>query len=383
MIIQSRPPIASPPLRSCVKACPLDTVAAGTTPENAQMEKLRRLASSSEVADVLAGAACNVPEKVRSGPEAEQFDAMIRERIGQFQDRKGGATRLVHTQQLHGGKARIDWNPELEKHVNLFGSQPSEALVRISDASAEANPDGKSMYGFALELKGPSGDPTDLLFTGGTPRTEASQARDPEAQLALFNMLNPTSKLGGIANILWKVGPLAGPKMLLDVGKMRTDLDSLSDLTAWSRAPFGLQGKDGKQYVVKMRVAPTTPGEVSPGPQGETSSERLTRQFATQLRAGDARWNLEFQFMRPGENADDPRETWGGPWVKAGEVTLPRVTDEAAAARAAEEAEATKFNPWKSKEPTSRSRDKFVLRPWGEMNRARLVAYQASASYRG
>lgn len=382
-----------------------------TSPESSQLEQLRKMAqaqrpsqpdfpqlntappaswqSEADVQAILATAVCNPPEKVRSGPEAEKFDQFVREQITAFQERKataegGEKSRLVHREQLHGGAAQIHWNPNLEKFVNLFGTDPSNSLARISDAAANENPDGKTMYGFALELKGPTGELTDILLTGGTPKTEASQARDPEAQLALFNMLNPASKLGGLGRIIWDVGPLAGPKMLLDVARMRTDLDSLSDLTAWSRAPFGLQSKDGKQYVVKMRVAPVEgqARELSPGPEGETSSQRLTRRFANQLKEGEARWRLEFQFMQPGENAEDPRETWKGDWVQAGEVVFPQTTDEAEATRYAAAAEATKFNPWKGKEPTSRGSDKFVLRPWGEMNRARLVAYQTSAGNR-
>jgi len=409
MVIQPRfqTTSARPQQVRSAQAGPVDGLASSQpSPENAKMDQLRQMAQSQpapwpqlttappsswpseqEVQDVLKTAVCNVPEKVRTGVEAEKFDNFIREQITTFQERKAAAegtgekSRLVHREQLHGGAAQIHWNPNLEKFVNLFGTQPSNGLVRISDAAAGENPDGKSMFGFALEFKGPNGDPTDILLTGGTPRTEASQARDPEAQLALFNMLNPASKVGGIGRILWDVGPISGPKMLLDVARMRTDLDSLSDLTAWSRAPFGLQSKDGKQYVVKMRVVPVDGSkDVSPGPEGETSSQRLSRRFSNQLSEGEARWRLELQFMQPGESADDPRDTWKGDWLAAGEVVLPK-SDETSA-RYAEAAEATKFNPWKGKEPTSRSSEKFVFRPWGEMNRARLVAYQTSAGNR-
>jgi len=342
--------------------------------------------SREKIASVLAQAATHVPEQVRTGSEATQFDQHVAEQIKAFQQRKqaaegGEKSRLVHREQLHGGAAQIHWNPNMESLINLFGTDPSDALVRISDASALANPDGKTMFGFALEVKGPHGDPTDILLTGGTPRTEASQAKDPEAQLALFNMLNPSSKIGGLGRILADVGIVAGPRMLIDVALMRAELDSVSQLIAWSRAPFAVEGKDGKEYLVKMRVTPKT-ARLGRAQEGVTSAARLKAQFGHQLEQGEARWGLEFQFMQPGDNAYDPRETWRGPWLGAGEVALPQTQDRATAERFAALAENTNYNPWKGKTPESTSREKNVLRPWGELNRARLPAYRASQESR-
>lgn len=340
--------------------------------------------SSETIAAALATAATNVEEKVRTGLAAEKADDYIRRQILKFQAAKNTAegtqtgSRLVHREQLHGGGAEIHWNPNLNALINLFDKDSSQALVRISDAAAGANPDGKTMYGFALEIF--NGErPTDILLTGGSPKSEVSQAKSPEAQLALFNMLNPSSKVGGIGRILWEVGPIDGPKMLMDVGKMRTIHESLSDIEAWSRAPFAVTGKDGKEYLVKMRVKPTSqpePGQVT----GETTSEKQKSEFSSKLRTGDARWSLDFQFMQPGDDPHDPRSLWKGDWVTAAEVVLPKVTDEAEARQLAEAAQETKFNVWKGKEPYSTSPDKNVLRPWGELNRARLAAYQASAA---
>ncbi|MBT9582401.1 hypothetical protein IV102_03560 [bacterium] len=338
------------------------------------------------IQSTLSQSATNVPEKVRSGVGAEKADEYIRRQIGKFQQAqaaKEGTTqlnRLVHREQLHGGAAEVHWNPNLNKLINLFDKESMHSLVRISDASGAANPDGKTMYGFALEVY--NGDqPTDILMTGGTYRSEASQAKSPEAQLALFNMMNPSSKIGGIGRILWEVGPLDGPKMLVDVARMRTSHESISDITAWSRAPFAVTGKDGKEYLVKMRVVPTRQPETGQA-SGDTTSAKLKSEFASKLKTGDARWSLDFQFMQPGENAEDPRQVWQGPWIAAAEVVLPKVTDEGEAQRLAAAAEGVQFSPWKGKEPYSQSPDKNVLRPWGELNRGRLAAYQASANNR-
>lgn len=346
--------------------------------------------SEEQLASTLEQAATNVPEKVRSGAAAQRADEYIRRQITKFQERKAEAegtqgpapmTRLVHREQLHGGAAEIHWNPAMNKMLKLFNQETMQGLVRISDASGAANPNGKTMYGFALEMYGNDGQPTDILLTGGTARTEASQAKTPEAQLALFNMLNPSSKVGGLGRILWDVGPIDGPKMLLDVARMRTEVESLSDLTAWSRAPFALQGQDGKEYLVKMRVTPSQQPPAAEG-SGETSSQKLSSEFQNRLQKGEARWSLDFQFMQPGEDAEDPRKTWSGPWLPAAEIVLPQVTDPSQAQKYAEKAEATYFNPWKGKEPHSQGADKDILRPWGELNRARLAAYQASANNR-
>jgi hypothetical protein len=417
MLIPSNPPIVSLPGRpqaAAAKTCEVqDQLSADQPgPDMTAIDRLREYArqpldsprptqaaaftslppapthwpSRETIQSVLQGSATNVPEKVRGGVAAEKMDEYIRRQIGKFQQAQAsqeGTTqlaRLVHREQLHGGAAEVHWNPHLNQLLNLFDKESMHSLVRISDASGASNPDGKTMYGFALELY--NGDqPTDILLTGGTDRAEASQAKSPEAQIALFNMMNPSSKLGGLARILWEVGPLDGPKMLLDVARMRTDHSSLSHLQAWSRAPFAIQGKDGQEYLVKMRVVPTDQPEACEG-RGETTAERLKSEFASKLKKGEARWSLDFQFMQPGENADDPRKTWGGPWVPAAEVVLPKVTNEDEARRLSAAAESTHFSPWKGKEPYSQSPDKNILRPWGELNRARLAAYQASANNR-
>lgn len=361
-------------------SCPVPN-SLGTTPPPPEVWP-----SPTEIQAVLEGAVHNPQESVRSGVKAQHFDESVRREITTFQERKAEAegcpmSRLVHREQLHGGAAEVHWNPHMNELLQLFDKDRQSGLVRISDASAARNPDGKSMYGFALELYGTDNQPTDILMTGGTPRTEASQAKDPEAQLALFNMLNPPSKLGGLARIVRDVGLLDGPKMLLDVARMRTELSSVSDLTAWSRAPFALRGRDGTEYVVKMRVVPT--GDAPPGQAtGETSSEKLESGFRSTLQQGEARWRLQFQFMQPGDEPEDARETWKGPWLTAAEVVLPRTTDASNADRLAKVAEETKFTPWKGKTPGSDSPDREILRPWGELNRARLAAYQASQGNR-
>lgn len=417
MVIQSRlttpEPIRTQPKQQAVQG-PVDQVQTSTPNEMTAIDKLREYAnkpveikqptllvsdlntqppdpkawpSLEEIKSTLDAAATDVPEKKKTGATADRADEYIKRQITKFQARKAEAegtkvnTRLVHREQLHGGAAELHWNPAMNQVLNLFDKETQQGLVRISDASHAANPDGKSMYGFALELYGRDNQPTDILLTGGTERTEASQAKSPEAQMALFNMLNPPSKIGGVANILMQVGPLDGPKMLLDVGKMRTNLDNLTELTAWSRVPFALEGKDGKEYLIKMRVAPTGDAPKAAG-TGETTSQKLQSGMKQTLEQGEARWKLEFQFMQPGDDPHDPRKTWAGPWLAAAEVVLPKTTDKAEADRLSQAAEDTKFYPWKGKDPLATGPDKNVLRPWGEMNRARLAAYQASINNR-
>jgi hypothetical protein len=418
VFIQSRIPTTPEPIRNQPKAeaqaGPVDQVQTSAPSDMTALDRLREYASKpiqtksvevpvqplntqppdanswptlEDIKSTLDSAATNVPEKVKTGATADRADEYIKRQITKFQARKAEAegskenTRLVHREQLHGGGAELHWNPNMNQLLNLFDKDTQQGLVRISDAAANANPDGKTMYGFALELFGRGNQPTDILLTGGTALTEKSQAKSPEAQLALFNMLNPPSKLGGIANILMQVGPLDGPKMLVDVAKMRTNLESLTDLTAFSRVPFALQGKDGKEYLIKMRVAPTGSPAKPPG-EGSTTSEKLENGLKQTLEQGEARWKLEFQFMQPGDDPHDPRKTWNGPWLAAAEVVLPQTNDRAEADRLSQVAEDTKFYPWKGKDPLATGPDKNVLRPWGELNRARLAAYQASINNR-
>lgn len=346
--------------------------------------------SKTDLEQLLAGAAKNVEDNALSGEAKNDFKAFTKERIDNIQERQlekenaDGMHRLVHAKQLYGGEVEVHWNPNLAEVVELFGQESSGGLVRISDASNEKNPDGKNMYGMALELVGNDGQLTDILMTGGSPRTEASQAQDPKAQLALFNMLDHPNKIGGLAQMAWEVGPVEAGKMVVDVGRMKSDLNSVSDLTAWSRAPFRLKGKDGNHYLVKMRATPT--GAAAPEAQekeGQTTSERLVEDFQTKAAQQDTRWNFELQFMQPGDDPNDGRETWGGPWVSAGEIVIPQVTDQAKASEMAQAAEDTKFNIWKGKEPHDKGPDAEVFYPHGWTNQARLWAYGQSAQNRG
>ena len=240
------------------------------------------------------------------------------------------------------------------------------------------------MYGMALELVGSEGQLTDILLTGGSDRTEASQAQDPKAQLALFNMIDHPFKLGGLAQMAIEVGPIETGMMVLDVGRMKAPLNSVTDLTAWSRAPFRLKGKDGNHYLVKMRAKPAN--LKSPKVQksdNQTTSEHLVEEFQNQAQNRDTRWNFEVQFMQPGEDPNDGRETWSGPWVSAGEIVIPQITDQAQASKMAEAADDTKFNIWKGKEDHDQGPDSEVFYPHGWTNQARLWAYGQSAKNRG
>lgn len=340
--------------------------------------------SERELAKVLAGAARNVPDNALSGEAEGELRAFTRERIDHIQHRQlddGQCMhRLVHNQQLHGGAAEMHWNPNLEKLVDLFGLPSMGGLIRVSDASNEANPDGKSMFGMALELVGNQGQVTDILMTGGSPRTEVSQARDPESQLALFNMLDHPNKVVGLAQMAWEVGPLTAGRMVIDVGRMKTQLDSLADLTAWSRAPFRLTGKDGNHYLVKMRATPAAPVEAGAA-EGATSTERLSHEFSARTAQQETRWKFELQFMQPGDDPNDGREQWSGPWMTAGEIVVPKAGPRAA--ELSDAAEGTKFNIWKGKEPHDQGPDANVFYPHGKTNQARLWAYGQSAHNRG
>lgn len=385
------PAPAEPGLQS-VKLAEHDSWITEKAPANFQpaTKPTAEWASKQQLQDLMSGAAKNVPDNSLTGREEADFRAFARERIDNIQHRQFEPEgeqcmhRLVHTKQLFGGEVEVHWNPQLAEVVDLFGQPSSGGLIRISDASNEQNPDGKSMYGMALELVGTDGQVTDILLTGGSEKTEASQAQDPKAQLALFNMLDHPNKVDGLAQMAWEVGPVEAGKMVVDVGRMKADLNSVSDLTAWSRAPFRLKGKDGEHYLVKMRARPA--GEPAPQAEekeGQTTSERLVEEFQTKAAQQDTRWNFELQFMQPGDDPNDGRKSWSGPWVSAGEIVVPQIKDQARAEEMAQNAEDTKFNIWKGKEPHDQGPDAEVFYPHGWTNQARLWAYGQSAKNRG
>ncbi len=339
--------------------------------------------------ETLSQAAKNVPDNSLDGRQEADFRAFTRKRIDTIQQRQlnegcPAMQRLVHTEQLFGGEVEVHWNPHLEQVVNLFDQSTLGGLIRISDASNTRDPDGKSMYGMALELVGNDGQLTDILLTGGSDKTEASQAKDPKAQLALFNMLDHPFTPAGLAQMAWEVGPLEAGKMVLDVGRMKSELNSVADLTAWSRAPFRLTGKDGNDYLVKMRALPlqTEAGQASTF-EGETTSKRLRNEFRSRATQDDTRWRFDLQFMQVGDDPNDGRKTWSGPWLAAGEIVVPKIKDAARAEEMSQAAEDVKFNIWKGKEAHDQGPDANVFAPHGWTNQARLWAYGQSAANRG
>lgn len=345
--------------------------------------------SAQEIGAVLQGAEKNVADDSRTGNDLGRMRKFARERIDEVQRRQFDRGeecmhRLVHAPQLHGGEVEVHWNPNFEQHLNMFGLESQGGLIRISDASNEKNPDGASMYGVALRLVGNEGSLTDILMTGGTDRTEASQSKDDEAQLAIFNMLDHPFKPAGLVQMAWEVGPIETAGMIRDVGAMKTEIDTVAGVTAWSRAPFRLTAKNSEdKYLVKMRVVPVAdPGGPVQEPQGETTTEQLTSEFDQRHSNGEVRWRFELQFMEPGDDPNDARETWKGPWLAAGEVVIPQ-KDPATAEAKAQMAEDTKFSVWTGKEPHNRGADAEVFDPHGRINQVRLHAYGMSAANRG
>ena len=349
----------------------------------------REWTGKEEIQKVLSTSPKNVEDNAANGEEATEMRLFARERIGEIQHRQldAGADKMhrtIHTKQLFGGDVEVHWNPAVKEMFNFFSEDSTGGLARISAASNEQNPDGKDMYGFALELVGTDGQVTDILMTGGTPRTAASQAEDGMAQLALLNMVGIPSKVGGLAKMAYEAGPIDAGRMVLDVGRMKTELNSVSDLEAWSRAPFRLKGKDGHHYLVKMKATPLS--EKAPEAEekvGETTSQRLERDFAARASQGDTRWSFDLQFMQPGDDPNDGRKTWSGPWVNAGEIVIPKIQDGAKAKEMAQAAEETKFNIWKGKEAHDQGPDFEVFYPHGNTNLMRLWAYGESARNRG
>lgn len=345
--------------------------------------------SKEDIQKILSTSPKNVEDNAPVGDERTELKMFARERISDIQHRQleNGAPemrRLIHTKQLFGGDVEVHWNPAMREMFSFFSEDATGGITRVSAASNEENPDGKDMYGFAMELVGSDGQVTDILMTGGTARTEASQAEDGESQLALLNMVDHPFKVGGLSKMAYEVGPLDAGRMVADVVRMKSELNSVSDLEAWSRAPFRLKGKDGNHYLVKMKATPLT--EKAPEAEekkDQTSSERLVEEFQTKTAENETRWSFDLQFMQPGDNPDDGRKTWSGPWVKAGEIVIPKITDEAKASDMAQTAEETKFNIWKGKEPHNQGPDFDVFYPHGNTNLARLWAYGESARNRG
>jgi hypothetical protein len=316
--------------------------------------------------------------------EARMVRAFVRDiqlvQVNNKKNAKAGEVRRALHAKIQLGVANAEFrilpNIPAELSVGLFraGSR-YPATVRLSNASGEVKPDGKADFrGAAIRVATPDGTSHDLLMTNAP----ASHARDARQFMVAAKALSSPSKITIPFKLLFGLGPFEMPRMLLSLirGASRK-VYSLATETFWSRAPirFG-------RYAVKYNLTPaagTKPVPDSRIPLLAKKDSFLREDLVDRLLEGDIVY--DFRVQRYVNASDTPIEDGVLEWKEShapsetiAQLIIPRQDLNDPEARSAEAlVERLEFNPFNTTEE---------FRPLGSLNRARKIAYQASADHR-
>ena len=289
----------------------------------------------------------------------------------------GAIQRAFHSKAIRG-RRQLKFVGDLPGDLSAGFAQPGKsypAIVRFSNASG-SQPDYKAdLRGVALRIKVSDGEQHDLLATN-FPVSHARNARQFVA-FAKATAGGTLTRLVGIVGLAFKFGPSETIRMLRNIAAgRRRKVSSLALETFWSRGAI----RWGDTLAVRYLLRPA-PGAASAPQPSETDPDFLSNEFARRLDAG----NNPFRALHPalcrcdidadrghGDRMDrdahrrrikvaDARRSAKPASGIAEAFTNARVIDELA------------FNPWNTTEE---------FRPLGNLNRARKVAYDASAAHR-
>jgi hypothetical protein len=143
--------------------------------------------------------------------------------------------------------------------------------------------------------------------------------------------------------------------------------------TYWSRGAIAWGQRVAVRYLLEPPRA-VVKGDMPPAARKDP--DYLAHEAAARLAAGDIVFHLYVQRFEDEETTpiEDTSRVWGSPPQKIAVLTIPQRADHGGPAGVVEpKARTLDFNPWNTT-------DEF--RPLGNLNRARKVAYDASAACR-
>ncbi|WP_372344865.1 peroxidase family protein [Streptomyces sp. KL116D] len=321
-------------------------------------------------------------------PEAERlvFQRLARELMKvQVANRRAsgapGYERAFHAKAALGVEnARLRFADDLPAALRCGFAQPGAeypATVRLSNASGMRGPDGApDLHGAAVRVQVTGDESHDLLATS-FPVSHARDAREFVAfAKAMAGARSPLQKAFGLfVKLPLAVGLGTANRMRRNVqAATRHTVNSLARETYWSRGAM-LWGEAGP---VRFLLRPAVGGGAEPRPD-RTDPDFLHKELAQRLSRGDVAFDLCVQ--RYVDERRTPVEDGSVEWQEAitpplpvARLTLPQQDVTTAEARsAARRIEELAFNPWFTTPE---------FRPLGNINRARKVAYEASAAQR-
>lgn len=315
-------------------------------------------------------------EDARFTAFAEEFKALQASR-----DQRHGSGRALHRKPIGGVEARLDVAGDLPEvlRVGPFAEPRSfHAYVRFSNGSWERQSDAKpDVRGIAIKLLGVDGP--KALTGADEPRTQdllliqsaSTPFRNAEEFVALVRAGSAGSEAMLLPRLAWQLGPLAAFRMVRQLlGGLNRPFPSYGTSPFYTPVPMRWG-----TAAAKIALVPVSPTD-GPTPVG---SEGLGEELARRLKEGPLAWDLQVQLFQdeartPIEDASVAWDPAVAPFTTIGRLEIPRVdVAEARAQRVSAYVEALAFDPWHSHE---------LLRPLGDMNRARKAVYFASQQHR-
>ena len=279
--------------------------------------------------------------------------------------------RAFHAKLLLGvTNARLHVLPGIPERFRIGPFQPGAELpatVQLSNASGVKQADSRrDMRGAAVRIKVSDRESQDLLMTN-FPVSHARNAR----QFVASAVALAGSKLMLLPRLIMSVGLAETIRMLRNLSQATgRPVASLALETYWSRGAI-LWGDAGPvRYLVRPAAGtPTVPVPANPSP------DYLRHEIASRLEQGDIAFELCLQPYVDEQRTpiEDASVEWlesVSPPVPIATLTLPRqrvISNDPEINRLA-------FSPWIAS---------ATFRPLGNLQRARLAVYRASAEHRG
>lgn len=324
---------------------------------------------------------CEEPKGESFAAEQESFERLAKD-IMRAQVKARKAAKAAHFDRAFHAKpllaatnAEIAFVADLPDELTTGFAKPAARYpmtVRISNAANRPQPDfAPDLRGIAIRID--AGESRHDLLATNFPVSHARDAR----QFVMFAVATAgggLSRLFGLIGLVFSVGPFETIRMMRNIAQGRKHRPASVALeTYWSRGAMSW-GDLAVRYLI--RPAPDAPPAPAPS---RTDPEYLSREAAERLKREPIVFEFCIQrFVDEGKTSIEDtsrrwRETDAPPEVVA-YLTIPEQDVNAALARAvAREVAELAFNPWNTT-------DSF--RPLGNLNRARKVAYDASAAHR-
>ena len=273
--------------------------------------------------------------------------------------------------------------PDELQHGIFVPGKAYSAVVRFSSAAGSVRHDQlPDLHGLAVRVYVDSSGKEkneDFLESTGTEviqdllATSAplSHTRDAREFMIYSNADVSNSKIGKFVSMF-----IRSPKLALRARKIfrkyvDRPVNSLADETYWSRTPFAIG-----DVAVKFRLKPQVLQQYRV--RQHDNFNGLREELSDRLRIHDVVYDVEIQRFVSSTSTpiEDATVAWNSPWEKLAELHISkRDIDSATALRIQLAIDKLEFNPWHSP-----GKDDF--RPLGSLNRARRLAYDASADFR-